>query len=86
MKDICIPISHLGDNQIAEITILIGEKENKFNFRVESFPWNTKATVEERISVLRKVIETYDKDWEIVQIYNPTEKSDFIHVLFRRKT
>lgn len=86
MKDICIPISHISDNQIAEITVKIEGVEQKFNFRVESFPWNTSAPAEERIAVLRHVIETYDKGWEIMQIYNPSESSDYIHVLFRKRT
>jgi hypothetical protein len=85
MTDICIPISHLGDNQIAEVLISIGGIQKKHNFKVEAFPWDTSSPVEERINLLKRMIENYNKDWELVQIYNPGDKDKFIHVLFRKR-
>ncbi|HVO75022.1 MAG TPA: hypothetical protein VMT35_13425 [Ignavibacteriaceae bacterium] len=85
MTDICIPISHLGDNQIAEVLVSIGGIQRKHNFKIEAFPWNTASPVEVRIDLLKRMIEGYDKDWELVQIYNPGEKDKFIHVLFKEK-
>lgn len=85
MTDICIPISHLGDNQIAEVLVSIGGLEKKHNFKIEAFPWDTALPVEERINILKKMIENYDSSWELVQIYNPGDKDRFIHILFRQK-
>ena len=85
MTDICIPITHLGDAQIAEVVVSIGAVEQKHNFRVESFPWDHTLSSDERIKSLKNLIENYDKSWELVQIYNPSADADYIHVLFRMK-
>ncbi len=85
MTDICIPISHLGDNQIAEVLVSIGGLQKRHNFKVEAFPWDTALPVEERINLLKRMIENYDSDWELVQIYNPGDKDKSIHILFRKK-
>jgi hypothetical protein len=85
MTDICIPISHLGDNQIAEVLVSIGGVQKKHNFKVEAFPWDTTMPIVERINLLKRMIENYDNNWELVQIYNPGDKDKFIHILFRKK-
>jgi hypothetical protein len=82
MTDICIPILHIGDQQIADVSVTIGGVEKKHNFRVEAFSWDNKH--EDRIRTLKNNIENYDQDWELVQIYNPSAKAKFIHVLFRK--
>ena len=93
MKEICIPIPHFGDHQIAEVEVTVNGKKKQFNFRVESFPWaveNTEFTsslsqTEQKVNKLRSLLEEYDDSWEIVQIYTPREGSDHIQVLFRQK-
>lgn len=85
MTDICIPISHLGDNQIAEVTVSVGNIKQKHSFRIEAFPWDIHTGMETRISRLKFMIENYDNHWELVQIYNPGINSEFIHILFRLK-
>jgi len=94
MHDICVPIPHFGDNEIAEVEVKIGDKKSSFNFRVESFNWETTDSkiselspipLEVKISHLRTNIETYDKKWELVQIFTPAQGSKYIHVLFRQK-
>lgn len=90
MKDICIPIPHFGEHQIAEVEVTVNGKKQKFNFRVESFDWDgdSKANVEvtEKINKLRNDIETYDKGWQMVQIYTPSSGAEHIQVLFRQKS
>ncbi|MGE5797522.1 MAG: hypothetical protein ACM34O_07150 [Ignavibacteria bacterium] len=85
MTDICIPISHLGDNQIAEVLVSIGGIQKSHNFKVEAFPWDTASPVENRINLLKRMIENYDSEWQLVQIYNPGDKDRSIHILFRKK-
>lgn len=92
MNDICIPIPKFKENEIAEVVVTVNGEKRHFNFRVESFPWtslndeeNQNSDTLQRIEELRKNIEEYDKGWELVQIYTPTEKADFIQVLFRQK-
>jgi hypothetical protein len=38
---------------------------------------------EEKVQVLKHKIESYDKDWELVEIGPPTEKN--ITLMFKRK-
>jgi hypothetical protein len=95
MKEICIPIPYLKDDEIAEVEVVVAGKKIKYDFRVESFPWETqdefsglKDPLERslaRIYKLKNAIEGYSKDWELIQIFNPDEHADHIHVLYRKK-
>lgn len=96
MKEICIPISHFGDEEIAEVIVKVGNNEEKFHFRVESFPWKTTDQDElneeeylteslRRIYGLKRAIQNYDKQWELIQIFTPAEDATHIHVLYRKK-
>lgn len=94
MKDICIPIPKFEENQIAEVEVTVNGKKRKFNFRVESFAWDPTngngadttdiSIVEKKIQKLKDSIESYDKHWQLVQIYTPTPGSKYIQVLFRQ--
>jgi hypothetical protein len=85
MTDICIPLTGLSGEETAEIIISIGGTKQQYNFRVESFPWETHVAVGTRIMLLKGMIDNYDKSWELIQIYNPDEKSGIIRVLFRKR-
>lgn len=90
MHDICVPIPHFSEYEIAEVEVKIGDKKSSFNFRIESFNWEspdlkTPAPLEEKISLLKHNIENYNKSWELVQIFTPSQGSKYIHVMFRQK-
>ncbi|MBC8479493.1 MAG: hypothetical protein H8D46_03425 [FCB group bacterium] len=95
MNELCVPLPGFDENQIAQVEVTIGEKKEKYNFKVESFNWLTAEgistdsdalhAVENRISALRTSIEGYDKNWELIQIYTPAPGADHIQVLFRQK-
>ena len=91
MHDICVPIPHFKDNEIAEVEVKIGDKRSSFNFRVESFSWEfsdsdfSEVPIEQKIAHLRNNIESYDKGWELVQIFTPPQGSKYIQVLFRQR-
>lgn len=96
MKEICIPISNLGEDEVADVTLTIGGKKMSYSFRVESFPWNIEnsqtssgddsmhATLEQIIQ-LRNSISTYDSGWELIQIFTPRTGATHIQVLYRKK-
>ncbi len=96
MKDLCVPIPGFGDQQFADIEVKVGKKRLSLNYRVVSFPWdvedNLPVTIDEieislaRIHRLKKEIEGYDKNWELIQIYNPSEHATHIQVLYRKKS
>lgn len=86
MTDLCIPLRDFGDQEIAEIQIKVGNKLTKINFRVESFKWDDNSiSHEKRIENLKYVIESYNKNWELVQIYNPRPGSKYIQAMFRQR-
>jgi hypothetical protein len=89
MKDVCIPLPDFIDRQIAEIEVKINGRKRRYNFRVESIRWepeNERWDVEKRITMLQKGLEKYDKSWELIQIFRPTEDSKFIQVLYRQRS
>lgn len=96
MKEICIPISNLGEDEIADVTLTIGGKKISYSFRVESFPWSvdtenispdedTLHATLEQIAQLRSSISNYDNNWELIQIYTPRAGATHIQVLYRKK-
>ena len=95
MNDICVPIPRLEERQVAEVEVKVEGEKRMFNFRVESFPWEAKAELLEgkdhipaselRIQTLKDMIESYDKNWELIQIYNPKPRAKFIQALFRQR-
>lgn len=95
MKDLCVPIPHFGEEQFAEIEIKVGEKKHNLSYRVVSFPWEADEDLSlsadeleqslARIYRLKKAIEGYNKNWELIQIFNPAENASHIQVLYRKK-
>ena len=94
MNELCVPLPVLEENQVAELEVTIGNKKERYNFRVESFKWlrdeNTSLDSQldittKRIEKLKSSIEGYDKSWEIIQIYTPAAGANYIQVLFRKK-
>ena len=94
MKEICIPLPDFLDQQIANVEVTINGEKRKFNFRVESFPWelddesqlDENERVEKRINRLTENIESYDKNWRLVQIFKPGKGSKHIQVLFKQQS
>ena len=94
MKEICIPLPDFLDQQIANVEVTINGEKRKYNFRVESFPWEVEEElafdenqrIEKRINRLTENIESYDKNWRLVQIFKPGKGSKHIQVLFRQTT
>ena len=95
MKDLCVPVPDFGEDEIADIELRVGDKKNHYSFWVESFPWEVEdelsvadddvSTSLARIHRLKRSIESYDKNWELIQIFAPSENSQYIQVLYRKK-
>jgi hypothetical protein len=62
---------------------------------VESFPWEVDDELSvsnddvsaslARIYRLKRAIEGYDKDWELIQIFTPNDDARYIQVLYRKR-
>ena len=95
MKELCVPIPHFEEKESAEILIKVGDEMISYSFRVVSFLWEVKDEFSNgedelskslaRITRLKKSINSYDKDWELIQIYTPLDEARFIQVLYRQR-
>jgi hypothetical protein len=95
MREISLPMPPLHKNESVEIKVTIGKNRKTENYRIESFQWDCKDELSERndstsislarISRLKKSIESYDKSWELIQIFAPLENSEIIQVMYRKK-
>jgi hypothetical protein len=98
MKEICIPIPGFEDDQIAEVTLTVGDKKLSYSYRIESFPWKLDSNLSitddftdhehasfEQIMMLRGALATYDKGWELIQIFTPRKGATHIQVLYRKR-
>lgn len=93
MREICLPLPEITGDQPVEIEIKSTGKENIIQFRIVSFPFKEKniqddisgKTTKEHINNLKNIIESYDKSWELLQIFAPLNNSKYIQVLFRKK-
>lgn len=87
MHDVTIPLPDFVEKQIAEIEVKINGKRRLYNFRVEAFRWepdNEEWPVDKKIELLKEGLETYDKAWELLQIFRPKEGSKFVQVLYKQ--
>jgi hypothetical protein len=94
MRDLCIPIPEFLEKQLTEVEISVSGTKRKYNFRLESFDWDIdlsvpedekKTEIEKKVAHLKKQIESYDKKWKLIQIFNPDPGSKYINVLFREE-
>ena len=94
MKDLCVPIPNFGENEMAEIELRVGDQKIEYQFKVESFAWEVEdelthedddvANSLARITRLKSAINNYSKDWELIQIFTPSENATHIQVLYRK--
>jgi hypothetical protein len=84
MREVVLQIPTLETEQNIEIDVKINGKKRTLKYRVEIVNWETAETVvEDRVSVLRRVIRQNQNDWELIQIGAPSK--DRIPVMFRKK-
>lgn len=84
MREVVIQIPTLEAEQNIEIDVKINGKKRTLKYRVEIVDWeNIDETVEDKVTILKRVIKEHDKDWELVQIGAPTANN--IPIMFRKK-
>ncbi len=95
MKDVSIPIPNFNENEPVEVEVKIGKNKVIYNFRIVKFPWendindinNNEELINSlfKINRLKKMINEYDKNWELIQIYTPPMDAKKIEILYRKK-
>ena len=83
MREIVILIPDEADQNI-EIDVRINGKKKTLQYRVELLTWEGNDDIpSDPVPILKKKIEEYDKDWELMEIGAPGK--DNIPLMFRRK-
>jgi len=93
MRDLCIPIPDFSHNEEVQLEVKVGNNKSIFNYKVVSFPWEVE--IEEngeeildaiyKINRLKSALTNYDKNWELIQIFTPSDNDKYIQVLYRKK-
>ncbi len=85
MREVVVQIPTLDSEQNIEIEVKINGRKRMLRYRVEIVGSSSDEStlVEDRVSLLRRVIREHDKDWELVQIGAPIRNK--IPVMFRER-
>jgi hypothetical protein len=88
MKELCIPFTDIKDGEKADVEVRVPQSKQVWKYRIESINIayrQEEKPKENKIDKLRYKIKTYDPNWELLQIYDLDEGSDFVRLLYRRK-
>ena len=84
MKRVIIEIPVLDVEKNIEIEVKVNGKRRTICYRVEIVSWETDVYMaKDRVSVLKRMIREYDKDWELIQIGAPVK--DNVPIMFRKR-
>jgi len=84
MQTISIQLPAIEADQQIEVVVKINGHKKTFNYRVEIFSWEECIEPpQERALCLKRIIENYDKNWQLIQIGAPAEKT--IPIMFRQR-
>jgi len=85
MREVVLQIPILDTEQNIAIEVKINGKKRTLRYRVEIIGFAANETVvEDRVSLLRRVIREHDKNWELIQIGAPIRNE--IPVMFRERS
>lgn len=84
MKEVVILIPDIDKEQNVEIEVRINGRNNGLTYRVEFLAYeDIEGQKDERATVLKRKIEEYDRNWELVEIGAPDGSN--IPLMFRKK-
>jgi len=85
MSIIGIEIPQLvGEDQDISVEVKINGIKKQYNYRVEIFYWEEcPFPTEDRVECIKKLVNTYDNNWDLAHIGLPTD--DYIPITFRKK-
>jgi len=81
MKEIVILVPEVDVDQNVEIDVRINGRKKTLKYRIELLRWEGDKN-DERVTTLKKKINDYDKDWELVEIGAPSDSE--IPIVFRK--
>ncbi|HEY4613408.1 MAG TPA: hypothetical protein VII11_10520 [Bacteroidota bacterium] len=83
MQTVSIQLPPIEAEGYVDVDVTVNGKKKQFKFRVAVFEWSEwRKPSEPRAVAVKRMIDSYDKDWQLLQIGNPTELS--VPLMFRR--
>lgn len=83
MTTVSIALPPIEADKSVDIEVSVNGQKRKYTYRVEVFRWaDACRPAEHRAECLRRMVETYDRSWQLMQIGNPTEAE--VPIMFRR--
>jgi hypothetical protein len=83
MSTISISLPPIEAEDSVEVEVKINGQKRKYSYRVEVFKWSAYCKpVEHKVECLRRMVEGYDRHWQLMEIGSPTENE--VPVTFRR--
>ena len=87
MTEICIPVPSLAPFKRTEFELHV-EDNGIIRYRIECVPVGETEGNNTDISgadMLKKVVDAYDKNWELIQLFNTSESRNCVYALYREK-
>ena len=83
MTTVSIALQPIEADKSVDIEVSVNGQKRKYTYRVEVVKWSdTCRPTEHRAECLRRMVETYDRSWQLMQIGSPTETE--VPIMFRR--
>jgi alpha-L-arabinofuranosidase len=85
MKEVIIQIPTYESEQNIEIDVKINGRKRTLKYKVEIIDWEDVRSTddEDRVEVIKRVINEHDRDWRLIQIGVPTDKT--IPIMWQKK-
>jgi hypothetical protein len=85
MREIVVLIPDIEVEQNVEIEVRINGRKRTIQYKVELMSFEQEgAPPKDKVTVLKHKINTYEKDWELVEIGAP-DTNDKIPLMFRKR-
>jgi hypothetical protein len=85
MREIVVLIPDIEVEQNVEIEVKINGRKRTIQYKVELLSFEQEGSPpKDKVTVLKHKINSYEKDWELVEIGAP-ENDDRIPLMFRKK-
>lgn len=90
MSQICIPIPQQdgSDKEKIQIEVRLGDQTCSYQLVNYSFADSGSETKEDvnalHVEGLKEAISAYGKDWQIIQILQPSSEAEYVQLLFRK--
>lgn len=83
MSTVSIALPPIEADSSVDIEVSVNGRKRKYSYRIEVFRWSDSCRPSEhRAECLRRMVESYDKSWQLMQIGAPTEAE--VPIMFRR--